>query len=115
MDDREFTLYYMCIDRYGLACVVEAVIMDEVDVIYHAAVSVSKEWKIKTKENKRQCVSKKRSLNCSLYNEFADRMCDRVHTDLVSLSTSMIEVGEEMKVVLERWNENRRGHGCLMR
>ena len=38
-----------------------------------------------------------------------DRMCDRVHTDLVSLSTSMIEVGEEIKVVLERWTENRRG------
>ena len=36
-------------------------------------------------------------------------MCDRVHTDLVSLSTSMIEMGEELKVVLERWTENRRG------
>ena len=48
-------------------------------------------------------------MDCSLYNEFADRMCDRVHTDLVSLSTSMIELGEELKVVLERWTENRRG------
>ena len=36
------------------------------------------------------------------------KMCDRVHTDLVSLSMSMIEVGEELKVVLERWTENRR-------
>ena len=36
-------------------------------------------------------------------------MCDRVHTDLVSLSMSIIEVGEELKVVLERWTKNRRG------
>ena len=36
-------------------------------------------------------------------------MCDRVHTGLASLSTSMIEVGEELNVVLERWTENRRG------
>ena len=36
-------------------------------------------------------------------------MCDRVHTDLVSLSMSMIEVGVEIKMVLERWDENRRG------
>ena len=41
--------------------------------------------------------SKKKSLDCSLYKEFADMMCDRVHTDLVSLSTSMIEMGEEIK------------------
>ena len=53
------------------------------------------------------CVSKKKSLDGSLYNEFADRMCDRVHTDLVS--TSMIEVGEALKVILEMWTENRRG------
>ena len=51
----------------------------------------------------------KKSLDSSLYNEFADRMCNRVHNDLVSLSTSMIEVGEELKLVLERWTENRRG------
>ena len=113
MDDRQFTLDYVCIDREGLACVVEAVIMDEVDGVYsdHDAVSVSIEWKIKkkTKGKKRKCVSKKKSLDGSLCNEFADRMCGRVHTDLVSLSTSMLEVGEELKVVLERWTENRRG------
>ena len=44
-----------------------------------------------------------------IYNEFADRMCDRVHTDLVSLSTSMIEVGEELNVVLGRWTEKSLG------
>ena len=43
MDDRGLTLDYVCIDREGLACVVEAVIVDEVDVVYndYAAVSVS--------------------------------------------------------------------------
>ena len=41
-------------------------------------------------------------------------LCDRVHTDLVRLSTSMIEVGLKLKVVLERWTENRRGW-CLMK
>ena len=48
-------------------------------------------------------------MDSSVYNEFADMMCDRVHTDLVSLSTSMIEVSEELKVVLKTWTENRRG------
>ena len=48
MYHREFTLDYVCIDREGIACVEEAVIMDEVDVVYndHAAVSVSIEWMI---------------------------------------------------------------------
>ena len=48
-------LDYVCIDRDGLACVVEAVIMDEVDVVYsdHAAVSVSIEWKIKKTTSKK--------------------------------------------------------------
>ena len=50
-----------------------------------------------------------KNLDSSLYNEFAEIMCDMVHTDLVSLSTSIIEVGEELKVTLERWSENRRG------
>ena len=41
----------MCVDREGLASVVEAVIMDEVDVVYsdHVAVCVSIEWKVKKK------------------------------------------------------------------
>ena len=45
MDDREFTLDYVCVEREGLACVVDAVIMDEVDVVYsdHAAVCESME------------------------------------------------------------------------
>ena len=34
MDDREFTLDYVSINREGIICVVEAVIMDEVDVVY---------------------------------------------------------------------------------
>ena len=29
-------------------------------------------------------------------------ICDRVHTDLVSLSASMVEVGDELKVELDR-------------
>ena len=80
-------------------------------MLYIVIMLVSIEWKIKkkTKGKKRKCVSKKKSPDGSLYNEFADRMCDRVHSDLVSLSASMIEVGEELKVVLERWTENRRG------
>ena len=53
----EFTLDYVYKDREGLACVVEAVITDEVDVLYsdHAAVSVSIEWKVnkKTKGKRR--------------------------------------------------------------
>ena len=51
MDDRDFTLDYVCVDREGHACVVEAVIMDEVDVVYsdHVAVCVSIEWKVKKK------------------------------------------------------------------
>ena len=65
--------------------------------------------KNKTNGKKRKCVSKMKSLDGSLYKEFADRMCYRVHTDLVSLSTSMIEVGEKLNVVLKRWTENRRG------
>ena len=32
MDDREFTLDYLCVDREELSCAVEAVIM--VDVVY---------------------------------------------------------------------------------
>ena len=62
MDDGEFTLDYVCIEREGLACVVEQVIMDEVDVVYsdHAAVSVSIEWKIKSKlkerKEKKECM-----------------------------------------------------------
>ena len=64
---------------------------------------MSIEWKvkIKIKKEKKAC-KQEESLYSSLYNEFADMMCDRVHTDLVSLSTSMMEVGEELKVVLER-------------
>ena len=56
IDARQFTLDYVCIDREGLACVVEAVIMDEVDVVYsdHAAVSVSIEWKVKDKNKGRK-------------------------------------------------------------
>ena len=34
MDNRKFTQDYVGIDRVGLACVVEAVIMDEVAVVY---------------------------------------------------------------------------------
>ena len=34
MDDIEFTLDYVCVDREGFVCVAEAVIMDEVDVVY---------------------------------------------------------------------------------
>ena len=64
MDDREFTLDYVCIDSEGLACVVEAVIMDELDVVYshHAtvitiiiilvSVSIACKVKIKLKERK---------------------------------------------------------------
>ena len=39
----------VCIYIEGIACVVGAVIMDEVDVVYsdHAAVNVSIEWQIK--------------------------------------------------------------------
>ena len=48
-------------------------------------------------------------MNSSLYNEFAGMMYDMVHTWLVRLSTSMIEVGEELKVTFERWTENRGG------
>ena len=44
----------------------------------------------------------------SFYNEFVDRMCYRARTDLLSLSTSMIEVGEELKVVFKMWTEDRR-------
>ena len=36
-------------------------------------------------------------------------MCDRVHTDLGSMSAAMVEVGEELKVTLDKWTENRRG------
>ena len=100
------------IDREGLAYVVDAVIMDEVYMVYsdHAAVSIRIQWKVKTKTkgNKIKCVSKNNNLDSSLLNEFADMMCERVHTDLVSLSTSMTEVGEELKVVLEWGTENRR-------
>ena len=52
MVDMEFTLYDdVCIDREGIACVVEALILDEVNVVYsdHAAGSVSTEWNIKKK------------------------------------------------------------------
>ena len=70
MADREFTLDYVNIDREGLVCVVEAVIIDEVDVVYndHAAVSVSIEWKVKNtiKRKKRKHVIKKKNLNSSL-------------------------------------------------
>ena len=45
------------------------------------------------KENKRKYVDMKKSLDNSLYNELAAVMCVRVHTELVSLSTSMIEMG----------------------
>ena len=105
MNDGEFTLDYVCIYREGLARLVEVVIKDEVVVVYsyHAAVYVSIEWKvyiyiyIKRTKGKKKCVSKTKSLYGSLYNVFADMMCDRVHTDLVSLSTSMIEVEEKLK------------------
>ena len=45
MDDREFTLDYVCKYRWGLSCMIEA--MDEEDVIYsdHSAVSMSIKWK----------------------------------------------------------------------
>ena len=51
MDDMEFTQEDVCADSERLACVVETVIMDEVDVVYsdHVALSVSIEWKVKKK------------------------------------------------------------------
>ena len=36
-------------------------------------------------------------------------MCDRVHTDLGSMSASMMEADEELKVTLDKWTENRKG------
>ena len=46
----------------------------------HAAVIC--EYRMEGKKRKlkeRKCVSKKKNLDSSLYNEFADMMCDRVH------------------------------------
>ena len=60
MDDSEFTLDYVYVDRERIACVVETVIMDEVDVVYsyHVAVSVSIKWKVKKKVQQREKVCK---------------------------------------------------------
>ena len=44
-----------------------------------------------------------------MYNEFGNLMCDIVHPDLGSMSAAMVEVGEELKVTLDKWTENRRG------
>ena len=35
-------------------------------------------------------------------------MCDTVYTDIRNMSASMMEVGEELKVALDKWTENRR-------
>ena len=76
----------------------------------YVAVSVSIEWKVKKKiQQKNKYVNKKKNLDSSLYNEFGDWMCDRLHADLGSLSASMMEVVEELKVPLDKWTENRRG------
>ena len=55
---------------------------------------------------KRKYVNTKKNLDSSLYNEFGGLMCDK---STYRFSASMMEVGEELKVVLDRWTENRRG------
>ena len=47
-------------------------------------------------------VNKRKNLDSSIYNEFGDLMCDRVHTDLGSMSASMMKVGEELKLTLDK-------------
>ena len=47
----------------------------------------------------------KKNLDSSLYNEFGNLMCDRVHIDLWNMSASMVDVGEELKVTLDKWTE----------
>ena len=57
----------------------------------HVVVCVSIEWKVKKKiQQPKKYVNNNKNLDSSLYNEFEDLMCDIVHTDLGSMSVSML-------------------------
>ena len=93
----------MCVHSVGYCICGEAGILDVVYVMYndHAAVGVSAKWKVEKQNGRKKSkrVDKKKKHRSKLiYCVFVEH---RVHTDLMGLSVSMVNVSEELNVSLD--------------
>ena len=110
IEEKKFTLDYMCVDRRGLKKVVGASILGLGEVIEsdHAAIRVEIEWKgVMGQRKKNKKAQKKRCLNKQKWEVFGRRMNGKEFENMSEMYSMMVKEWCEMEKE-ENWQEDRR-------
>ena len=112
MNDKEYTLDYVCVNERGLQCVKGAKIFDIEEVVEsdYADLDIYLEWKKTRNERGPKSIKKKRNrLNDGQCSVFSERVKERECKDMSELINVVIELGSDINAHVQEWKEKRMG------